>query len=67
MRRVVVPIVLLCGLLLGGCHRVLLPKNAPRTQFETYDTMRNRFIPLEEPDVFGHPRPALRERLSEGN
>ncbi len=67
MRRAVLPIVLLCGLLLGGCHRVLLPKNAPRTQFETYDRMRNRFTPLEEPDVFGHPQPALRERLSEGS
>lgn len=48
-----------------GCQRVLFPKHAPRTQFETYDTMRNRHVPLTEPDVFGNPQPALRARLSQ--
>jgi len=51
--------------LLGGCQKALFPKDAPRTQFETYDRMRNRYAPLEEPDVFGNPQPALRSRLSQ--
>jgi hypothetical protein len=50
---------------LGGCVKPLFPEDAPRTQFETYDRMRARFIPLEEPDVFGTPRPALRARLGQ--
>jgi len=48
---------------LGGCQRALFPKKAPRTQFETYDLMRQRYVPLEAPDVFGEPKPALRARL----
>lgn len=46
-----------------GCQRALFKKDLPRTQFEAYDRMRNRFVPLEEPDVFGNPQPALRARL----
>jgi hypothetical protein len=49
---------------LVGCQRSLFPKNTPRTQYETYDRLRNRYTPLEETDVFGQPRPALRARLS---
>jgi hypothetical protein len=48
-----------------GCHKPLFPPDQPRTQFETYDRMRNRWIPREEPDVFGNPQPALRARLSQ--
>lgn len=48
-----------------GCHRSLFPSNTPRTQYETYDRMRSRYVPLEEPDVFGNPQPALRSRLSQ--
>jgi hypothetical protein len=64
--RLISAIVLL-GLLshLAGCYRPLFPKSAPRTQYETYDRMRNRVAPLEEPDVFGNPQPALRARLSQ--
>ncbi|MDZ4753152.1 MAG: hypothetical protein SGJ11_01480 [Phycisphaerae bacterium] len=47
----------------SGCVKPLFPESAPRTQFETYDRMRSRYVPLEEPDVFGVPRPALRARL----
>lgn len=47
-----------------GCHRPPFPENKPRTQFETYDTMRQQVTPLKEPDVFGSPRPAVRARLS---
>jgi hypothetical protein len=49
---------------LGGCQKVLFPKDAPRSQFESYDTIRQRYTPLEAPDVFGRPRPALRARLT---
>jgi hypothetical protein len=64
MRRAVVIIVLLGGVLLAGCQKALFPKNEPRTQFEVYDTMRSGYVPLEEPDVFGQPQPALRNRLT---
>ncbi|MFM7134714.1 MAG: hypothetical protein ACKO0W_10395, partial [Planctomycetota bacterium] len=47
----------------SGCQRVLFPTDEPRTQFETHDRMRQRYVPLEEPDVFGNPQPALRARL----
>lgn len=57
------------GLALGavGCQRALFPQDLPRTQFETYDKMRQRYVPLEEPDVFGTPQPALRARLGQQN
>ncbi len=48
-----------------GCVKPLFPQDQPRNQFETYDKMRNRAAPLEEPDVFGNPQPALRARLSQ--
>ncbi|UCD75900.1 MAG: hypothetical protein JSV91_03070 [Phycisphaerales bacterium] len=64
-RRVAISTLMLAiALLLGGCQKPLFPRNAPRTQFETYDLMRRRYQPLEEPDVFGNPQPALRARLS---
>ena len=47
----------------GGCQRALFPEKTPRTQFETYDQLRQRYVPLEVPDVFGEPKPALRARL----
>jgi hypothetical protein len=50
---------------LTGCADPLFPKDTPRNQFETYDRMRNRYVPLEEPDEFGNPQPALRARLSQ--
>jgi hypothetical protein len=64
MRRAAAIIALLSGLLLAGCQRALFPDNEPRTQFEVYDQMRWGYVPLEEPDVFGTPQPALRSRLS---
>lgn len=50
--------------MLGGCYKPLFPADSPRNQFETYDRLRQRYVPLEEPDVFGNPRPALRARLT---
>ena len=49
----------------AGCQQTLFPPEAPRTQYEKYDRMRNRYTPTEEPDAFGNPRPALRARLSQ--
>lgn len=54
-----------CLMVLGGCHRTLFPESAPRTQFEAYDTMRHGVLPMQEPDAFGHPQPALRNRLGQ--
>jgi hypothetical protein len=47
----------------GGCQKPLFPEGTPRTQFDAHDRMRNQEVPLEEPDVFGNPQPALRARL----
>lgn len=48
---------------LAGCQKALFPKDMPRTQFEKHDHVQGLYIPLEEPDVFGKPQPALRARL----
>lgn len=66
LSRVVVVVIAAaaCVAGLGGCQRVLFPTDAPRNQFETHDRMRQRYVPLEEPDVFGNPQPALRARLA---
>ncbi len=64
MRRVILRSLVVGMLLLAGCQRSLFPESAPRTQFETYDRMRQRYVPTEEPDVFGNPQPALRARLT---
>ena len=58
-------LVVACTLLPAGCQRALFVDRMPRTQFETYEHMRQRYVPMEEPDVFGHPQPALRARLSQ--
>lgn len=47
-----------------GCQKLLFKPDDPRTQFEVHDRMRQRYIPIEEEDVFGEPQPALRARLS---
>jgi hypothetical protein len=56
-------LLLAMALLPCGCQRGLFPQDAPRTQFDSYNRMRGRYAPLEEPDVFGNPQPALRARL----
>lgn len=64
MLRLVAITLLLTAMGLCGCQKALFPKDAPRTQYETYDRTRSRVAPLQEPDVFGNPQPALRARLS---
>ncbi|MBT8484220.1 MAG: hypothetical protein HKO59_08475 [Phycisphaerales bacterium] len=66
MRRRLRCIVLVgLALVTAGCQRSLFPDKSTRTQFDTYDLVRQRYVPTEEPDVFGKPRPALRARLSQ--
>ncbi len=72
MRRSAVTWLVLGAMLLlavpqAGCQKPLFPKDAPRTQFEVHDRMRSGYVPLEEPDVFGNPQPALRTRLTPPN
>ena len=68
IRRRTSVVILLLGavtlLAMGGCQQILFDRKAPRTQFETHDRLRQRYIPLEEEDVFGNPQPALRARLA---
>ena len=69
MRSVNVRILVAVGLLAAvaassGCQKLLFKKTDTRTQFETHDRLRQRYIPLEEQNVFGEPQPALRARLS---
>ncbi len=47
-----------------GCQQALFMERDTRTQFETYDRMRQRYVPSDVPDVFGNPKPALRARLT---
>lgn len=67
MRTKITLSVLAVAACLCGCQRALFPKDAPRTQYETYDRMRSKDVPLTEPDVFGNPQPALRARLSQSS
>ncbi len=57
-------IVVGAGVAATGCAKPLFPENAPRTQFEKFDSMRSGAAPAEEPDIFGRPQPALRARLT---
>ncbi|MHC4429656.1 MAG: hypothetical protein ACYS0D_13785 [Planctomycetota bacterium] len=60
-------LLLLLAVLIAGCQRPLFPADSPRTQFELQDQIRGRNVPLEEPDPFGRPQPALRARLTRHN
>ena len=62
-RRPALAGLLLSGALLAGCQTALFPKDQNRTQFDPHDHTPRGFVPLEEPDVFGNPQPALRQRL----
>ena len=67
-RAVACPAVALAAALVGsGCNKPLFPEDSARTQFETYDKLRQQSTPLEEEDEFGQKRPALRARLAPQN
>ena len=63
-RRTIVAAILMTPCVAAGCAKPLFPENAPRTQFEKFDSMRSGAAPAEEPDIFGRPQPALRARLT---
>jgi hypothetical protein len=48
-------------------QKSLFPKNQQRNQFEAYNTMRYGPQITEQPDLFGLPETALRERLGKKN
>jgi hypothetical protein len=60
--RAVVVVALLIGS--AGCQRPLFNDKNPRSQFDTYDRLRQQNQSLLVPDEFGNPQPALRARLS---
>ena len=60
--RLVVLVALLIGV--AGCQRPLFNDKDPRSQFDTYDLLRQQNQSLLVPDEFGNPQPALRARLS---
>ncbi|MBM4101580.1 MAG: hypothetical protein FJ256_04880 [Phycisphaerae bacterium] len=62
MPRAVVVAALLATL--AGCQRPLFNDKDPRSQFDTYDKLRQQNQSLLVPDEFGNPQPALRARLS---
>ncbi len=61
---IVLPLLVL-AILGSGCQRSLFADETDRTQFESYNRVRQRYVPIEEQDVFGHPQPALRARLTQ--
>lgn len=61
---VVATTVLLLCTLAGGCQKPLFPEKDARSQFETYDALRQQNQQLVVPDEFGNPQPALRARLT---
>ncbi len=56
--------VLFCCALICGCQKPLFPEKNPRSQFQTYDSLRKQNQDLVVPDEFGNPQPALRARLT---
>lgn len=49
--------------LLAGCQKPLFPVDAPRSQYDRIDTIRDRRAPSHYFDEFGTRRPNIRGRL----
>ena len=58
-----VAILALASLAAGGCQHSLFKRGVNRSQFETYDTIRNRHAPDSFEDEFRAQRINLRGRL----
>jgi hypothetical protein len=54
----------LAGVFLGGCEEPLFTSDLPRTQYERYDRLRGRYVPMERMSARGGTEPSLRDRLS---
>ncbi|MFG0275048.1 MAG: hypothetical protein ACF8QF_08325 [Phycisphaerales bacterium] len=50
--------------LAGGCATPLFPRDQPRSQYESYDAVRNQSEPRYTYDEFGRATPNLRGRLA---
>lgn len=48
-----------------GCATPLFPRDQPRSQYESYDTVRNQAAPRYRYDEFGRATPNLRGRLGD--
>jgi len=54
---------LLAPAALAGCQKPLFPSEAPRTQFDRFDEVRNQSAPQYVQDEFGRRRPNIKGRL----
>lgn len=48
---------------LAACQKPLLSPDQPRSQYDTYDAVRNQYAPQQFRDEFGRLRPNIRQRL----
>jgi len=62
-RRAAVALAVGAATALGGCSHSLFKRGVQRSQYETYDTMRNRHASDYYEDEFGRERINLRGRL----
>lgn len=64
LARSVVPLAAAAAVLAsGGCSHALFKRGVQRSQFQTYDSVRNRHAPDYYEDEFGRQRINLRGRL----
>lgn len=49
--------------LCAGCQEQLFPRDEPRSQYDRFDTVRDRHAQDKLEDEFGNQRPNLRGRL----
>lgn len=56
-------VLLALSLASGGCQHSLFKRGVQRSQYETYETMRNQHAPDTIEDEFGRERINLRGRL----
>ena len=52
------------GALVAGCAKPLFPRDQARSQYESYDAVRNQAAPRYRFNEFGQATPNLRGRLA---
>ncbi len=55
--------VLAAAAVLSGCYKPILTDDETRSQFDSYDRVRNRLPPRYRMDEFGNRKPNLADRL----